>query len=104
MAVTVAGDLGRRPARGPARARARDCGRGHRPSRGPDSHLGRLMEVTLVDCKVSALSAEETGKADHPVAANASEEDLVPMWDDLFLSCVRNCFLLEICRVKNSSV
>jgi hypothetical protein len=54
--------------------------------------------------EVSALSAEETGKADHPVAANASEEDLVPMWDDLFLSCVRNCFLLEICRVKNSSV
>jgi hypothetical protein len=46
VAVTVAGDLGRRPARG----RARDCGRGHRPSRGPDSHLGRLMEVTLVDC------------------------------------------------------
>ena len=50
VALTVAGDLGWRPARGPARGRGRDCGRGHRPSRGPDSHLGRLMELTLVDC------------------------------------------------------
>ena len=54
--------------------------------------------------EVSALSAEETGKADHPVAANASEEDLVPVWGDLFLNCERNCFLLKICRVKYSSV
>lgn len=53
----------------------------------PDRHEGKDGEPDSdnFSSDIAGLHAEEAGETDEPVAAHAADEDLVPVWRDLFL-------------------
>lgn len=54
--------------------------------------------------ELTAAHAEITGQADQPIGADGTQEDLMPVWGELFGGCEGDDLRLERAAVKGTAV